>query len=170
MHPAQLDTNMNNFKTFQEYAVLREAVDDIVVGDIVIPRGELDIRFDRSGGPGGQNVNKLATKATLKWNVTHSPALIRHEDVRERFIQLFPNRINREGEVVLQAQRERNQRQNLYACITKLGEMLAQAAQTPTERIETKPTRGALERRQREKDIMRQKKVARSGSWSKDWS
>jgi ribosome-associated protein len=143
--------------------------DDIVVGDITVPRQELVFRFDASGGPGGQNVNKVATKATLKWNVMNSRAWIGHEDARARFLEMFANRINKLGELVIQSQRERHQRQNAYQCIVKLGEMIAQAAIPPAIRIQTSPSLGGQQRRMREKEKLGRRKEDRRrnrGGWS----
>ena len=147
-----------------------EAVNDLVIGDIIVPMHELIIRFDASGGPGGQKVNKTATKATLKWPVASSTAWFGHEDVLHRFLTMFANRINRQGELVIQSQQERKQRQNLNAAIAKVTDMIAQAADIPTERIETKPNRGSLERRLKDKDKLRSKKLQRGGNWRNDWS
>jgi len=154
---------------FHEYCLMREAMeDDIVIGDIRVPRDELVFRFDASGGPGGQNVNKVATKATLKWNVMASQAWIGYEDARVRFMEFFAKRINKQGEVVIQSQRHRNQRQNMYECIVKLGEMITQAAAAPTVRIETKPSRRQREKRLRQKNMQGRKKQERrrnKGGW-----
>ena len=163
----KIDSGM---RSFQEYVVLREAMDDIVVGNIVVPRRELIIRFDASGGAGGQNVNKLATKATLKWPVASSVAWVGHEEILHRFLSMFANRINREGDLVIQSQQERKQRQNLNAAIAKLADLIAQAADIPMQRIDTRPTQGSVERRIRDKDKMRLKKSQRSGGWQNDWS
>lgn len=156
-------------KTFKEYLVLREAMDDIVVGNIVVPRREFVIRFDASGGPGGQNTNKLATKATLKWPVASSMAWVGHEDVLHRFLSMFSNRINREGEIVIQSQQERKQRQNLNSAIAKLETMISQAADIPEQRIDTRPTQGSVERRLRDKEKSKSRKTQRTGNWRNDW-
>lgn len=154
---------------FREYCLMREAMDDdIVVGDIRIPRAELDFRFDASGGPGGQNVNKVATKATLRWNVQHSQAWIGHEDSRARFMEMFSNRINKQGEVVLQSQAQRSQRQNMYQCIVKLGEMMVQAATPETVRIKTQPSRRKREKRLQDKarqGFKKQERRRNKGGW-----
>lgn len=132
---------------FSEYLIMSESMDDIVVGDITVPAGELRWRFDTSGGPGGQNVNKVNTKATLRWTVAASQAWIGHEDALTRFIELFKNRINKEGDLIIQSQATRNQRQNMYHCITKLGEMISQAAQPPVLRMPPKPPSAARRRK-----------------------
>jgi ribosome-associated protein len=126
---------------FQNYYLMRETMDeDIVIGDIRIPRAEISFRFDASSGPGGQNVNKVATKATLRWNVLHSQAWTGNEDVQNRFLDIFENRINKQGELVIQSQSQRSQRQNMYQCIVKLGEMIVKASVFPVARVETQPS------------------------------
>ena len=154
---------------FQEYCLMREAMeDDITVGDIKIPRAELSFRFDASGGPGGQNVNKVATKATLRWNVAASQAWIGYEDAQMRFLEMFANRINKQGELIIQSQSQRSQRQNMYQCIVKLGEMIAQAAAPVIIRMPTKPSRSRREKRLKDKTLQGRKKQERQrnkGGW-----
>ena len=70
-----------------------------------IPESELELSFSRSSGPGGQNVNKTSSKATLRWDVTRSNAL--PPEVRERFLRAHATRLTRRGELVLHSQRER---------------------------------------------------------------
>jgi|GEM_PF-4488648 len=90
----------------------------VVNEQLVIPAAELTLSFARSAGPGGQNVNKVNSKAVLRWNITTSSSLA--EDVKSRFFQRFPQRINRLGEVVLASDRHRDQPQNISACYEKL--------------------------------------------------
>jgi ribosome-associated protein len=110
-----------------------------------IPERELELSYSRSSGPGGQNVNKTATKATLRWDVRHSRAL--PDDVRERFVRAFAARLTRAGELVLHSQRHRDQARNAADCVAKLGEMLRAVARPPRARRATRPGRGAVERR-----------------------
>ena len=72
-----------------------------------IPESELALSYSRSSGPGGQNVNKTSSKATLRWDPFRSPAL--PADVRERFVRAYGSRLTRDGELVLHAQRHRDQ-------------------------------------------------------------
>ena len=95
---------------------------------IRIPLREFDFQFARSGGPGGQNVNKLSTKAILRWGVERSPSL--PEDVRERFCARFRRRITREGEFVLTSQRFRDQGRNVADCIEKLRNLMGNFVST----------------------------------------
>ncbi|HTO07486.1 MAG TPA: alternative ribosome rescue aminoacyl-tRNA hydrolase ArfB [Myxococcota bacterium] len=114
-----------------------------------IPESELELRYSRSSGPGGQNVNKTATKATLHWDARGSRFL--PEDVRERFLRAWASRITREGVVVIHAQRHRDQARNAAECVAKLGEMLRAVARPRRARKPTRPGRGAVERRLSEK-------------------
>ena len=117
--------------------------------DLRIPEDELEWTYVRSGGPGGQNVNKVASKAVLRWNVAASRSL--PEDVKARLRAREANRITAEGELVLTSQRFRDQERNRQDCLDKLRQMIAQAAARPKARRKTKPTRGSQEARLRAK-------------------
>ncbi len=114
-----------------------------------IPERELDFSFARSSGPGGQNVNKTETKATLRWDVASSGAL--PADVRARFMRTFATRITNQGELVLSSQRHRDRLRNIDDCLEKLAAMLRQVATPRRKRRPTRPSRGAVERRITEK-------------------
>ncbi|MFI5315068.1 MAG: alternative ribosome rescue aminoacyl-tRNA hydrolase ArfB [Myxococcota bacterium] len=124
-----------------------------------IPESELELSFSRSSGPGGQNVNKTATKATLRWDVRRSPFL--SDDVRERFLQAYGSRVTRAGELVLHAQRHRDQARNAADCIERLADMLRAVARPRRARKPTRPGRGAVERRLEEKRKRSRAKRAR---------
>jgi len=110
-----------------------------------IPEHELEFTFARSSGPGGQNVNKTETKATLRWAVASSSSL--PADVRARFLRAFATRITTQGELVLSSQRHRDRLRNVDDCLEKLAAMLRKAATPPRKRRPTRPSRGAVERR-----------------------
>lgn len=110
-----------------------------------IPLAEFEITFARSGGPGGQNVNKVETKAVLRWRAAGSPSL--PEGVRARFLARYGRRITKEGEVVLASQRFRSRERNERDCLEKLAAMLRWAAAPPKPRQKTKPTAASRERR-----------------------
>jgi ribosome-associated protein len=112
---------------------------------ISIPKSETKLSFARSGGPGGQNVNKVNSKATLRWPVATSPSL--PEEVRARFLTKFANRITTEGELVLTSEKSRDQPSNIEDCYDKLREMILSVATTPRKRKPTKPTKGSQKRR-----------------------
>lgn len=131
----------------------------VVTRSIRILLDEFQITFARSGGPGGQNVNKRETKAILRWPVTASSNL--RDDVRERFMNAYGRRITAEGELVLTSQRYRDQARNIEDCLEKLREMIAAAAVRPKPRKATKPTRASKERRMQSKRERTQKKQQR---------
>jgi ribosome-associated protein len=112
---------------------------------IHIPEEELSFTFVRSGGPGGQNVNKVASKAVLRWGVDASPSV--PADVKARLRTLHRRRITTEGDLVLSSQRYRDQDRNRLDCLDKLREFLLEAAVVPRARKPTRPSRGARERR-----------------------
>jgi ribosome-associated protein len=114
-----------------------------------IAEDELQWTYVRSSGPGGQNVNKVASKAVLRWNVATSPSL--PDDVKARLCAGQANRITTDGDLVLTSQRYRDQERNRQDCLDKLRELVALAAARPTSRRKTKPTRGSQEARLRAK-------------------
>lgn len=127
---------------------------------IRIPLRELRFTFTRSSGAGGQNVNKVSTKAVLRWPVRTSPSL--PDSVRERFMERYRRRITREGDLILTSQRFRDRGRNLADCLEKLREMLAIAATPPRPRRPTKPTRAAVARRLEQKRALARRKRLRA--------
>jgi ribosome-associated protein len=125
-----------------------------------IPDDELQWSYSRSGGPGGQNVNKVASKAELRWNIMHSPSL--PEEVKARFHARFRRRITSEGELVLSSQRYRDQGRNREDCLEKLRAMILQAATPPRQRKATRPTRASRRHRLEAKKHRSATKKARS--------
>lgn len=116
-----------------------------VTRSIQIPDDEFHWSFVRSGGPGGQNVNKVASKAVLRWDLAASPSV--PDDVKARLRVQQPSRLTVEGEFVLSSQRYRDQGRNVEDCLLKLREMIVQATHVPKKRRATRPTRGSQERR-----------------------
>ncbi len=117
----------------------------IVNSRIQVPLREFRFTFARSPGPGGQNVNKVNTKATLHWNVTNTASL--PEAVRARFLKAFHGRVNQEGELFMSSSRFRDQGRNVADCMEKLRGMLTEVAVAKQPRKKTKPTAGAKRRR-----------------------
>src|ERR1700722_4293577 len=112
---------------------------------IRIPDDELGFIFARSGGPGGQNVNKVSSKAILRWNLAANSTV--PAEIKERLRAQQRNRITGEGELVIQAQNHRDQERNKLECLDRLREMLLQASFVPKVRRASKPSRGSKERR-----------------------
>lgn len=126
---------------------------------IRIPMQELKFTFSRSSGPGGQNVNKLNTKAHLRWAISKSDAI--PEDVRDRFLARYSRRIAANGELLINSQRYRDQGRNIADCLEKLRELVLSVATAPTKRKPTKPSRGSKVRRRKAKEANSQKKQMR---------
>ena len=116
-----------------------------ITGSIAIDESELDERFIRASGPGGQNVNKLASAVQLRFDVRGSPSL--PDDVRARLERLAGKRLTREGVLVISAQRHRTQERNRQDARDRLVDLIRRAAVTPIPRRATKPTAGSRERR-----------------------
>jgi ribosome-associated protein len=116
-----------------------------VTSTIEIGEDELEERFVRASGPGGQNVNKLSSAVQLRFDVRRSPSL--PADVRARLERLAGRRLTREGVLVIIAQRHRTQERNRQDALDRLIELIRQAAVAPTPRRPTKPTKGSRERR-----------------------
>jgi ribosome-associated protein len=112
---------------------------------IQIPLEEFEITFARSGGPGGQNVNKVNSKAVLRWPVNASTSL--PYGVKERFTNAYGNRLTNDGELIITSQKHRDQAKNVEDCMEKLREMIEAVAEAPTIRRATRPTRASKERR-----------------------
>ena len=116
-----------------------------ITPNISIDETELHEEFIRASGPGGQNVNKVATAVQLRFDARHSPSL--PEDVRERLLHLARNRINERGELIITAQRFRTQEQNRADARERLIALIRQATIKPKARRATKPSRAAKEKR-----------------------
>lgn len=104
--------------------------------------------YSRSSGPGGQNVNKLSTKAELRLRIADLP--ISHR-ARERLAGLAGRRLTEAGELIIVSETERSQSANREECLTKLRALLVQAMHEPKVRRKTRPSKGSKERRLREK-------------------
>jgi ribosome-associated protein len=131
----------------------------VVNSRIRIPDEELQFTFVRSSGPGGQNVNKVASKASLRWNVAASAALV--EDVRARFLTRYASRVTAAGDVIVTSQRYRDQGRNAADALAKLRAMIAAVARPPKPRKPTRPTRAAAARRLETKRAHAKKKRRR---------
>jgi ribosome-associated protein len=110
-----------------------------------IPDEEFHWTFVRSSGPGGQNVNKVASKAVLRWNLPSSQGI--PDDVKARFRIQYRNRITTDGDVIVMSQRYRDQERNKLDCLEKLRDMMVHASAKPKPRKPSKPNRASRERR-----------------------
>lgn len=117
----------------------------VVSRSVVIPLAEFRVDYVRSGGPGGQNVNKVASKAQVRWDVAGSPSL--PAEVKARFLDKYRSRLTTEGELVLSGSRFRDQKRNFEDCLERLREMIRGVLQPPKPRKATKPTKASKRRR-----------------------
>jgi len=116
---------------------------------IAIEDRELSFEFVRSSGPGGQNVNKVATAAQLRFDAMGSPSL--PERVKERLPKVAGRRMTVDGVIVIDARRYRTQERNRQDAIDRLVRLIQKAAERPKRRRATMPTRASRERRLRTK-------------------
>ena len=112
---------------------------------ITIPDSELHWEFARSGGPGGQNVNKVNSKAVLRWSPATSPSL--PEPVRARLLAALAGRLTGDGELLIASQLTRDQGRNVEDCLEKLRALVLAAVTPPKKRRPTRPTRASQVRR-----------------------
>lgn len=129
-----------------------------VAPNVRIPADALAFSFSGSGGPGGQNVNKRATKAELRVHIDSIPLSGR---ARERLLLLAARRINDAGEVVIVSSEHRSQGQNKSECMDRLRELLVEAMAVPRVRRKTRPSRGSVERRLTDKSQQSKRKESR---------
>ena len=120
-----------------------------ITDEISVDERELEERFVRASGPGGQNVNKVSTAVELRFDVGRSASL--PEGVRVRLSRLAGRRLSDEGILVIRADRFRTQERNREDARERLAELIRQAAVVPKRRVPTRPSRAAKERRRQEK-------------------
>jgi ribosome-associated protein len=137
-----------------------------VTSSISIDERELEERFIRASGPGGQNVNKLSTAVQLRFDVRRSPSL--PAGVRARLERLAGQRLTRDGVLVITAQRHRTQERNRQDALDRLIELIRRAAVPPVPRRPTRPTAGSRERRLQSKKQRSNIKGLRQGKPSLD--
>ena len=126
---------------------------------LLLDESEIKLNFIRAPGPGGQNVNKVATAVQLRFNVIHSPSL--PEAVRFRLQLLAGKKITRQGDLIIKASRFRTQERNKQDAINRLYELIKRAMTVPKKRLKTKPTFSSIERRLTQKKLHSKRKTLR---------
>lgn len=132
----------------------------------LVPRNEIELAFSRSSGAGGQNVNKVNSKAEVRWDIASSASV--PQDVLGRFLSKYKNRLDADGLVVSTSERERDRERNIEDAIGKIEEWIASVWEKPKPRIKTKPTKGSKRRRLKEKAAHGEKKRDRKID-PRDW-
>jgi ribosome-associated protein len=132
-----------------------------ITEDLEIPEEEMVFLTSRSGGPGGQNVNKLETKVTLRFDLAGSPRLT--EEQRQRIRERLATRITRDGILHISSQRHRTQAANREAAVARFAELVGEALREETPRKPTKVPRAVKRRRLEDKRRRSERKRGRSG-------
>ncbi len=131
----------------------------IITPELTIDESEIEEKFIRATGPGGQNINKVATAVQLRFDVQHSPSL--PEAIRARLLHLAAKRVTDEGVLVIEARRFRTQEENRQDARQRLVALLQKAAVAPKPRRPTKPTAASQARRLDSKRRQSQRKRLR---------
>ncbi len=131
----------------------------LITPNIQIHEDELCFQFKLASGPGGQNVNKVATAAELRFDAAHSLAL--PDEVRARLLALAGSRMNKDGALLITARRFRSQERNRQDAIDRLVALIQKATEIPKPRLKLKPSRAAKQQRVAEKRRVGEKKQTR---------
>ncbi|MCC6620758.1 MAG: aminoacyl-tRNA hydrolase [Deltaproteobacteria bacterium] len=140
---------------------------DLRIGpNLTIPGSELTVTATTSSGPGGQNVNKVATKVELRFDLAGSTVLA--PAVKARLRALVANRLDADGQLIITSQATRNRIRNLVDARDKLAALVREALVPPRPRVATKPTRASKARRVADKRLQGEKKRGRGGPIERD--
>jgi ribosome-associated protein len=137
-----------------------------ITKSLTIPDRDLTEKFIHASGPGGQNVNKVATAVQLRFDLQGSEAL--SESVKRRLRQLAPNQVTSDGELVIESSQYRSQAKNRDAARDKLIGLIREALRPPKKRKRTRPSRASRERRLQKKHRHAQKKARRQESFPQE--
>ena len=132
-----------------------------ITPNLSIDERELQFVYIRASGPGGQNVNKVATAVQLRFDILNSPSLA--SDLKGRLIQLAGKRVNTDGVLIIEARSFRTQEQNREDAIHRFIELVKRSIIKPKSRVKTKPTKTSKEKRLKEKRQRGEVKKNRQG-------
>jgi ribosome-associated protein len=127
--------------------------------DVPIPESELSFTYARSGGPGGQNVNKVASKVQLRWEIAINTTVPPY--AKDRLAKLHPSKITLDGGFLITAQESRDQIRNKEIALERLAELIRQALVVPKVRRKSKPSKASKQRRLNDKKATSQRKQGR---------
>jgi ribosome-associated protein len=130
-----------------------------ITAHIALQDDEVQFSFIRASGPGGQNVNKVATAAQMRFDIAHSPSL--PDEVRTRLLKLAGSRATLQGELIIKASRHRTQERNKQDALSQLKSLIIQATIRPKTRRKTRPTYSSVQKRLESKKLQGKKKSLR---------